>query len=108
MRRVPNPIFCESMGYIQTLRDVKTIEQRLIVLYLARKRLSPFAIHDNLVTTLGTDAVSYSSVICYLRDPVFSSSNQPTPLPEPEAQLDNCDHSILLTLVERPFTSVKK
>jgi hypothetical protein len=86
MRRVPNPIFCEIKGDIQTLRDVKKMEQRSNVLYLTRKGFSPFAIHDDLVTTLGADAVSYSSVIRYLPDVVFSSSNPPTSLTEPEAR----------------------
>jgi hypothetical protein len=71
MRRVPDRIFCEIIGYAQTFRDVKNMEQRSIVLYLARKGLSPLAIHDDLVTTLGADAdaESYSSVTRYLRDP---------------------------------------
>jgi hypothetical protein len=73
------------------------MEQRSIVLYLARKRLLPLAIHDDLVTTLGADAVSYSSVTRYLRDAVFASSNPPTHLPEPEAQFDDCDHTIMLS-----------
>jgi hypothetical protein len=72
------------------------MEQQSIVLYLARKGLSPLAIHDDLVTTLGVDAVSYSSVTRYLRDAVFAFSNPPTPLPEPEAQFDDCDHVIML------------
>jgi hypothetical protein len=81
------------------------MEQGSIVLYLARKGLSPFAIHDDLVTTLGADAdayanagaVSYSSVTRYLRDTVFASSNPPTPLSETEAQFDDCDHAIILS-----------
>jgi hypothetical protein len=88
------------------------MEQRSIVLYLARKGLSPLAIHDDLMTTLGADAdadaVSYSSVTCYLREAVFASCNQPTPLPEPEAQFDDCDHTILLALAEEPFASVRE
>jgi hypothetical protein len=73
------------------------MEQRSIVLYFARKRLSPLAIHDDLVTTLGADAVSYSSVTRYLRDAVFASSNPLTRLSEPEAQFDDCDHAITLS-----------
>jgi hypothetical protein len=84
MGRVPDPIFCEFMGYGQTLRDVKRMEQRPIVLSLARKGLSPFAIHDDLVTTFGADVVSYSFMTSYLCDAVFSSSNPPTTLSEPE------------------------
>jgi hypothetical protein len=92
------------------LRDTKKREHRPIVLYLAKKGLSPLAIHDDLVTTLGADAdtVSYLSVTRYLRDAVFTSSNPPTPLPEPEAQFNNCDHAILLTLAEYPFASVRE
>jgi hypothetical protein len=88
------------------------MEQRSVVLYLARKGLSPLAIHDDLVTTLGAeanaDAVSYSSVTRYLRAAIFASSNLPTHLPEPEAQFDDCDHAILLVLAEKPFASVRK
>jgi hypothetical protein len=75
------------------------MEQRSIVLYHARNGFSPLAIHDDLVTTLGTDpdAVSYSSVTRYLREAVFASSNPPTPLPEPEAQFDDCDHAVMLS-----------
>jgi hypothetical protein len=82
--------------------------QRSIVLYLVRKGLSPRAIHDDLVATLGADAVSSSSVTPYLRGALFSSSNPPTPLPEPEAQLDDCDHAILLARTEQPFASVRE
>jgi hypothetical protein len=108
MGRVPDPIFCAIMGSVQTLRDVKKMEQRSIVLYLARKGLSPFAIHDDLATTLGADAESYSFVTSYLRDAVFSSSNPPTTLPESEAQFDDCDHAILLALAEQPFSLVRE
>jgi hypothetical protein len=95
------------MGYVQTLRDVKK-GATIIVLYLARNGLSPFAIHDNLVTTLGPDAVSYSSVTSCLRDAIFSSSNPPTPLPDHEARFHDCDHAILFTLAEQPFASVQE
>jgi hypothetical protein len=101
MGRVPDRIFCEIIGYVQAYRDIKKMEQRSIVLDLARKGLSPLAIHDDLVTMLGSDAdadtVSYSSVTCYLRHAVFASSNPPTPLPKPEAQFDDCDHAIMLS-----------
>jgi hypothetical protein len=79
-----------------------------MVLDLAKKGLSPFAIRDDLVTTLGADALSSSFVTNYLCDVVFSSSNQPTTLSEPEARLDDCDHAILFTLAEQPFASVQK
>jgi hypothetical protein len=108
MGRVPDLIFCEIMGYGKMLREVKTMEQQSIVPYFTRKGLSPFAIHDDLVTTLGADAMNYSSVTHYLRDAGFSSSNQPTTLPNPAARLDDCDHAILLTLAEQPFVSIRE
>jgi transcriptional regulator of acetoin/glycerol metabolism len=108
MGRVPDRILCEIIGYVQTFRDVKKMEQRSIVFYFAREGLSPLAIHDDLVTMLGADAVSYSSVIRCLSDAVFASSNLPTALPEREAQFDNCDHAILLALAEQPFASVRE
>jgi hypothetical protein len=73
------------------------MQQRSIVLSLATKGLSPLAIDDDLMTTLGADAVSYSSVTRYLRDAIFASSNQPTFLAELEAQFDDCDHAIMLS-----------
>jgi hypothetical protein len=86
------------------------MEQQSIVLYLARKRLSPLAIHDDIVTTLGADAdaVSYSSVTRYLRAVVLVSFNPLTSLPEPEAQFDDCDHTILLSPADQPFASVRE
>jgi hypothetical protein len=108
MGRVSDWIFCEIIGYVQTFRDVRKMEQRSIVLYLSRKRLSPLAIHDDLVTTLGADAVNYSWVTRYLHAAVSTSSNPPTPLPYPEAQFDDCDQAILLALAEWPFASVRE
>jgi hypothetical protein len=35
------------------------MDQQSIVLYLARKGLSAFAIHHDLVATLGEEAISY-------------------------------------------------
>jgi hypothetical protein len=75
------------------------MEQRSIVLYLARKGLLPLAVHDDRGARLDADAdaVSYSSVTRCLRDAVFASSNPPDPLPEPEAQFDDYDHAIMLS-----------
>jgi hypothetical protein len=93
------PDFLRNYRLCPDVERRKKTQQRSIVLYLARKGLSPLAVHDNLVTTLGADAnaLSYSSVTRYLRDAVFTSSNPPTPLPEPEAQFDNYDHAIMLS-----------
>jgi hypothetical protein len=84
------------------------MEQRSIILYLARKRLSRLAIHDDLVTTLGPDALSYSSVMHDPRDAVFVSSNPPTPLHRAEAEFDDCDQAILIALADQSFASVRQ
>jgi hypothetical protein len=54
--------------------------QRPIVAYLSLKGMSAREIHDDIVATLGPDAVSYSSVTRYLRDARFPSS-KPEPHP---------------------------
>jgi hypothetical protein len=70
---------------------------------LSRKGLSAFAIHDDLVATLGAEAVSYPSVTRYLREAIFASSNLPDPLPPPEHQLDDSDQAILPALANKSF-----
>jgi hypothetical protein len=48
------------------------MDRQSIVLYLSRKGLSSVAIHDDLVATLGAEAVSYPSVTRYLRETIFA------------------------------------
>jgi hypothetical protein len=60
------------------------MNQQSIVLYLSRKGLSAVAIHDDLVATPGAEAVSYPSVIRYLPEAIFASSNPPDQLLLPE------------------------
>jgi hypothetical protein len=66
------------------------------------------AIHDNLVATLGAEAVSYPSVTRYLPEVIFASSNPLDPLPPPEHQLDDSDQVILLALVDQPLASIRE
>jgi hypothetical protein len=79
-----------------------------IVLYLSRKGLSAVAIHDDLVATLGAEAVSYPPVTRYLREAIFASSNRPDSLPPPKHQLDDFDQAILLALTDQLFASIRK
>jgi hypothetical protein len=62
------------------------------------------------MSTLGADedAVSYSSMTYYLRDAVFTCSNPPASLSEPQAEFDDCDHAILLALAEQTFASLRE
>jgi hypothetical protein len=92
----------------QTFRNINQVDQRSIVLYLARKELSATAIHHDLVTTLGLEAVSYSSVTGYLRAAIFVWSNSHVNIPETEPQFDNFDQAVLLALAERPFASIQE
>jgi hypothetical protein len=84
------------------------MDQQSIVLDLSRKGLSAVAIHDNLVATLGAEAVSYPSVTHYLREVIFTSSNPPDPLPLPEHQLDDSNEAILLALADQPFAPTRE
>jgi hypothetical protein len=53
--------------------------QRPMVAYLSLKRMSARENHDDIITTLGPDAVSYSSVTRYLREARFPPS-KPEPI----------------------------
>jgi hypothetical protein len=84
------------------------MNQRSIVLYLARKDLSVMAVHHDLVATPGPEAVSYSSVTRYLRQAIFVSSNSPANIHEAESQFDDWDQAILLAPAEQLFASVRE
>jgi hypothetical protein len=65
-------------------------------------------IHDDIVATLGPDAVSYSSVTRYLREARFPTS-KPEPYPtDVQRDLDDSDRAILAALEDRPFASVRQ
>jgi hypothetical protein len=51
------------------------MDQRPIVLYLARKGLAEVVIDENLVATLGAMAMSHSSITRNLREAKFVTSN---------------------------------
>jgi hypothetical protein len=71
--------------------------------------MSAREIHDDIVATLGPDAVSYSSVTCYLREARFLPS-KPEPEPHPadvQKDLDDSDQVILAALEDSPLASVR-
>jgi hypothetical protein len=70
--------------------------------------LSAIAIHDDLVVTLGAEAVSCPSVTRHLREATFASSNPPDPRPLPEHQLDDSDQAILFAPVDQSFASIRE
>jgi hypothetical protein len=55
-------------------QDNQKMNQRSIGLYFSLKRLSARAIHEDLVPTLGTDAVAWTSVTRYFYETHYSSS----------------------------------
>jgi hypothetical protein len=62
------------------------MDQKPIVLYLRMKGMTLDAIHDDLVHTLGKDAVAYSMVTKYARSAQFSGRKEST---SPKLQIWN-------------------
>jgi uncharacterized membrane protein len=82
--------------------------QRPIVAYLSLKGMSAHEIHDDIVATLGSDAVSDSSVTCYLCEARFAPSKPESQPADVQTDLDDSDQAILVALEDRPFASVRQ
>jgi hypothetical protein len=84
--------------------------QKPTVLYLRMKRMALDAIHDDLVHTLGEDAVAYSAVTKYARSAHFSRRKGATPPEAPDVGRSSIDEAILTALAEFsfPFSSVRE
>jgi hypothetical protein len=61
------------------------------------------AIHNNLVRTLGKDAVAYSTVTNYARSAQFSGRKETSPPEAPDVERSPIDEVILTALTEFPF-----
>jgi hypothetical protein len=83
------------------------MDQKPIVLYLRMKKMVLDAIHNDLVRRLGKDGVAYSMVTKYARSAQFSGRKEATPPEAPDVELSLVDESILTTLAEFPFSSVR-
>jgi hypothetical protein len=82
--------------------------ERPIVAYLSLKGMSAHEIHDDIVTTLGPDALPYSSVTRYLRGARFLPS-KPEPHPaDVQRDFDDSDQAILAALEDSSFASVRQ
>jgi hypothetical protein len=79
------------------------MDQKPIVLYLRMKGMALNAIHDDLVRTLGKDAVAYSTVIKYARSAQFSDQKEATPPEAPDVERSPADEALLTALAEFPF-----
>jgi hypothetical protein len=83
------------------------ITQRPIFAYLSLKGMSARDIHDDVVATLGPDAVSYSSVTHYLREARFPPSKPEPHLADVQRDLNDSDQAMLTVLEDSPFASVR-
>jgi hypothetical protein len=72
------------------------MDQRSLVVYLARKGLAVVPISEDLVATLGAEEIGYPSVTHYLREVKFATSNPKITFSEPIREHDNCDQDVLL------------
>jgi hypothetical protein len=79
------------------------MDQKPIVLDLRMKGMALDAIHDDLVRTLGKDAVAYSTVTRYAHSAQFSGRNEATPPEALDVERSPVDEAILTDLAEFPF-----
>jgi hypothetical protein len=76
------------------IRFIFPMDQKTIVLYLHMKRKSPDVIHEDLVRTLGTDAVTYPPVTKYARSAKFSPTKDRPSSEPPVVESRSVDDSI--------------
>jgi hypothetical protein len=81
------------------------MDQRSIVLYLARKDLPAMEIDNDLAATLRSDAMGHNSVMYFLGEAKFPSPNPSTTFSEENPCLDDSSEAVLLALTERRFAS---
>jgi hypothetical protein len=86
------------------------MNQKPIVLYLRMKGMALDAIHNDLVRTLGKDAVVSSTVTKYARSAQFSGRKETTSPEAPDVERRSVDEAILTALAEfpLPFSSVRE
>jgi hypothetical protein len=90
------------------VKAYQKMTQRPIVTYLSLKVMLTREIHDDIVATLGPDAVSYSSVTRYLREARLPPS-KPGPHPtDIQRDLDDSDQAIFAALEGSLYTSVRQ
>jgi hypothetical protein len=71
------------------------MDQKPIILYLRMKGMALDAIHNDLVCTLGKDAVTYSTVTKYARSAQFSVRKEATPPETPDVECNPVDEARL-------------
>jgi hypothetical protein len=84
------------------------MDQKPIVIYLRMKGMALDVIHDDIVRTLGKDAVTCSTVTKYVRSAQFSGRKEATVPEASDVEFNPADETILTALVEFPFSSVRE
>jgi hypothetical protein len=79
------------------------MDQKPIVLYLQMKGMALDAIQDDLVCTLGKEAVEDSTVTKYARGAQFSGRKEASPPEAPDVERSPFDEAMLTALAEFPF-----
>jgi hypothetical protein len=82
------------------------MHQRSIALYLSMKGLPAKAIHQELVQTLGAEAVAYPTVTWYLRVAKFQAQSKEAPDEAEVTRTGSVHAATLKTLTDNPFRSV--
>jgi hypothetical protein len=82
--------------------------QRPIVAYLSLKGISVREIHNDIVSSLGPDAVSYSSVTRSLREAQFPPSKPELYPADAQRDFDDLNQAILVAFEDSLFDSVRK
>jgi hypothetical protein len=90
------------------VKAYQKMTQRPIVASLSLKGMSARETHDDIVATIGSDAVSYSSVTRYLRETRFPPSKPESHLADVQRDLDDLDQAILAALEDSAFAAVRQ
>jgi hypothetical protein len=86
----------------------RLMDQKPIMLCLRMKGMALDGIHDDLIRTLGNDAVAYSTVTKYARSAQFSGRKEATRPEAPDVEHSPVDEAIPTALAEFPFSSVRE
>jgi hypothetical protein len=84
------------------------MDQKPIVLYLRMKGMALDAIHDDLVRTVGKDAVTYSTVTKYTHSAQFSGRKEAISSEASDVECSPVGEAILTALTEFPFWYVRE
>jgi hypothetical protein len=84
------------------------MDQRLMALYVPMKGLSAMAIHQEVVQTLGAEAVAYPTVTWYFHAAKFPTQDKEARDEAGVTQTESVDAAILKALTDNPYSSVRE